>query len=84
MRWGHEPLLEEREQHVQSRPEVRKRRKEVVEHPFGTIKRWWEHGDVLMRGREEVRPECSLTGLACNLGRVLNRVEMPRLRAALG
>jgi transposase len=79
-----EHLLEEMEQRVRSRPEVMKRRKELVEHPFGTMQRWWDHGYFLMRGLEKVRTEFSLTVLAYNLRRVLNLVEMPRLMAVLG
>jgi hypothetical protein len=83
-RWVDEHLLEAMEQRVRRRPEVRKQRKQVVEHPFGTMKRWWDAGYVLMRGRAKVRTECSLTGLAYNLRRVVNLVEMPRRLAALG
>jgi transposase len=83
-RWVDEPLLEEMEQRVRNRPEVMKRRKELVEHPFGTMKRAWDYGYFLMRGLEKVRTEFSLTVLAYNLRRVLNLVEMPRLIAALG
>ena len=83
-RWVDEHLLEEMEQRVRRRPEVRKQRKQLVEHPFGTMKRWWDAGYFLMRGLEKVRTECSLTVLAYNLRRVLNLVEMPRLLAALG
>ena len=83
-RWVDEPLLEEREQRVRSRPEVMKQRKELVEHPCGTMQRGWDHGYFLMRGLEKVRTECSVTVLASNLRRVLTRVEMPRLLAALG
>jgi transposase len=83
-RWIDEHLLEEMEQRVRSRPEVMKRRKELVEHPFGTMKRGWDHGYFLMRGLEKVRAEFSLTVLAYNLRRVLNLVELPRLLAALG
>jgi transposase len=83
-RWVDEQLLEEMEQRVRSRPEVMKQRKELVEHPFGTMKRGWDHGYFLMRGLEKVRTEFSLTVLAYNLRRVLNLVEMPRLLAALG
>ena len=83
-RWVDEQLLEEMAQRVRSRPEVMKRRKELVEHPFGTMKRGWDHGYFLMRGLEKVRTEFSLTVLAYNLRRVLNLVEMPRLIAALG
>ena len=83
-RWVEEHLLEVMEQRVGSRPEVMKQRKELVEHPFGTMKRWWEAGSFLMRGLEKVRTELSLTVLAYHLRRVLNLVEMPRLLAAFG
>ena len=79
-----EQRLEEMEQRVRRRPAVMKRRKAWVEHPCGTMKRGWEHGSCLMRGLEQVWTECSLTVWAYKLRRVLNRVEMPRLRAALG
>jgi Transposase DDE domain len=72
------------EQRVRSRPEVMKRRKQLVEHPFGTMKRWWDAGYFLMRGLEKVQAEFSLMVLAYNLRRVLNLVGMPRLMAALG
>jgi transposase len=82
-RWVDEPLLEAMEQRVRRRPEVMQQRQQLVEHPCGTMQRWWDAGYVLMRGREKVRTECSLTGLAYNLRRVVNLVEMPRLLAAL-
>jgi hypothetical protein len=71
-------------QRGRSRPEGMKRRKQLVEHPFGTMKRWWDAGYFLMRGLEKVRAEFSLIVLAYNLRRVLNIVGMPRLMAALG
>jgi transposase len=83
-RWIDEPLLEEMEPRVRRRPEVMKRRKELGEHPCGTMKRGWDHGYFLMRGLEQVRTEFSLTVLADNLRRVLNLVERPRLIAILG
>jgi transposase len=83
-RWVDEQLMEEMAPRVRSRPEVMKRRKELVEHPLGTMQRGWEHGYFLRRGLEKVRTEFSLTVLADNLRRVLNLVEMPRLLAALG
>jgi transposase len=83
-RWVEEHLLEAMEQRVRSRPEVTKQRNQPVEHPFGTMKRWWDAGYFLMRGLEKVRTEFSLTVLAYNLRRVLNLVAMPWLMAALG
>jgi hypothetical protein len=83
-RWVNEPLWEEMEPRVRSRPEVMRQRQQLVERPCGTMKRWRDAGYFLMRGLEKVRTECSLTVLAYNLRRVLNLVEMPRLLAALG
>ena len=45
------------------RPGVLDRRRETVEHPFGTIKQWMNQGAFLMRGLEKVRAEFSLTAL---------------------
>jgi hypothetical protein len=59
-----EHLLEAMEQRVRSRPEVMKQRKQLGEHPFGTMKRWWEQGFFLMRGLEKGRTELSVTVLA--------------------
>ena len=83
-RWVDEHLLEEMAQRVRRRPEVMKRRKMLVEHPFGTMKRWWDAGYFLLRGLEKVRAEFSLTVWAYNLRRVLNIVGMAELMAALG
>jgi Transposase DDE domain len=79
-----EHLLEAMEQRVRSQPEVMKQRKQLVEHPFGTMKRWWDAGYFFRRSLEKGRTEFSLTVLAYNLRRGLNRVERPRLLAALG
>jgi hypothetical protein len=40
---------------VKARPEILDRRRETVEHPFGTIKQWMNQGAFLMRGLEKVR-----------------------------
>jgi hypothetical protein len=61
-----------------------KQRKPLMEHPYGTMKRWWDQGSFSRRGWEKVRTALSLTVLAYNLRRVLNIVGMPRLLAALG
>ena len=66
-----------------SAPDVLDRRRETVEHPFGSIKQWMNQGAFLMRGLEKVRAEFSLTALAYNLRRVLNLVGFTELMAAL-
>ena len=65
------------------RPDILDRRREVVEHPFGSIKPWMNQGAFLMRGLENVRGEFSLTALAYNLRRVLNLVGFKDLLAAV-
>ncbi|HEX9870353.1 MAG TPA: transposase [Candidatus Tectomicrobia bacterium] len=83
-RWVDEELLEPREPRVHARPQIMKQRKELVEHPFGTMKRRWHQGYCLLRGLAKVRAELSVTVVADHLRRVLNLVDMPRLLASLG
>ena len=64
-------------------PEILNRRRETVEHPFGSIKQWMNQGAFLMRGLEKVRAEFTLTALVYNLRRVLNIVGVQGLMAAV-
>ena len=57
---------------LKARPEILNTRREIVEHPFGTIKQWMNQGAFLMKGLENVRAEFSLTALVYNLRRALN------------
>ena len=52
--------------------EVVKKRKCIVEHPFGTIKRSMDAGYCLTKGIHKVRGEFALTFLAYNLKRAIN------------
>lgn len=58
-------------------------RKELVEHPFGTIKRAMGQGYFLMKGLTKVRGEFSLTVLAYNTKRAMNTVGIQKMIAAL-
>jgi len=60
-----------------------KSRKAIVEHPFGTMKRWMNAGWFLCKGLDGVATEMSLTVLAYNLKRVLNIVSFPELMKTL-
>jgi hypothetical protein len=73
-RLENEAVLDRMAARLAKRPDVLDRRRETVEHPFGTIKQWMNQGAFLMRGLEKVRAEFSLTALAYNLRRVLNIV----------
>ena len=59
------------------------RRRELVEHPFGTIKQWMNQGAFLMRGLDNVRAEFSLTALAYNLRRALNILGVDAMMVAV-
>jgi len=82
-RLENEDALDRMAERLKARPEILDRRREIVEHPFGTIKQWMNQGAFLMRGLEKVRAEFSLTALAYNLRRALNILGMERLMAAV-
>ncbi len=52
----------------------------LIEHPFGTLKRWfgWDH--FLVRGFQKVRGEMSLMVFSYNLLRVVNRLGVGAFR----
>jgi transposase len=78
-----EQLIEDMQARVASAPEILRKRKAIVEHPFGTMKRWMNQGYFLMRGLENVRTEFSLTVLAYNLKRVLGILTIAQMTTAL-
>jgi transposase len=65
------------------RPELMVRRKAMVEHPFGTLKRGMEMGHFLLKGLEGVSSEFSLSVLAYDLKRVINLLGAKCLLEAL-
>jgi hypothetical protein len=54
-------------------------RKSTVEHPFGTMKRGFDQGYLLMKGLRKVAGELGLTRLAYDLRRVFDLVGVRRL-----
>lgn len=81
-RLANEAVVEQQAQRVRAHPELVRRRQEIVEHVFGTLRNWG-HDRFLMKGLEKVRAEFSLSCLTYNLRRVLNLVQMPALLAAV-
>jgi transposase len=82
-RWEHEGILERIEQRVRGNPLIMKLRKQIVEHPFGTIKFWNDQRHFLMKGLEKVKGEFSLSTLAYNIKRAINVLGVRPLVAAL-
>src|SRR5262245_42841295 len=82
-RLENEDALDRMAERLNAKPEILDRRREIVEHPFGTIKQWMNQGAFLMRGLEKVRAEFSLTALVYNLRRALNILGMEKLMMAV-
>jgi transposase len=82
-RWVDEHIMERMQARIDANPELMKKRKQIVEHPFGTIKYWNDQGHFLMRGLENVRAEFSLSALVYNLKRVINIIGVPKMLEAL-
>jgi transposase len=59
------------------------KRKEIVEHPFGTIKHNWGYRYFMQKGKEAVSAEFSFITFVYNLRRVLNIVEFDSLMDVL-
>lgn len=83
-RWAQEAVLEAMAARLRADPTAVVRRKSLVEHPFGTIKRSDDAAYFLVRGLTKVRGEFSLMTLAYNLRRALRVIGVRRLLAALG
>lgn len=82
-RWVDEHLLEEMARRVATNPTIMKLRKQIVEHPFGTIKRAMNRGYFLLRGLKKVRAEMSLTMLAYNIKRAITISGVEKMIAAV-
>jgi Transposase DDE domain len=82
-RLENEDALDRMAERLKARPEILDRRREIVEHPFGSIKQWMNQGAFLMRGLQKVRAEFSLTALVYNLRRALNILGVETMVAAV-
>lgn len=71
-RWVHEEVLDRLKARIRAQPALLKQRKELAEHPFGTIKLNMDQGYFLLKGMKKVTTEFSLTVLSYNFKRVLN------------
>jgi len=75
-RLENEAVLDRMATHLKARPTIPDRRRESVEHPFGTIKQWVNQGTFLMKGLD--------TAPAYNLRRAINILGAGALMAASG
>ncbi len=74
-----EDVMDEMHLRVAENPDKIKLRKQLVEHPFGTIKHSWNHSYFLTRGFKKVSGEMALSVLAYNMKRVMNIIGIKEL-----
>ena len=82
-RWEHEEILEDMRDRVASQRDKVKMRQWLSEHPFGTMKRGFNQGYLLLKGLAKVGAEISLTVLSYNIKRAINIVGLPALLSAV-
>ncbi|MBM3549085.1 MAG: IS1182 family transposase [Alphaproteobacteria bacterium] len=82
-RWEHEDVVEAVQRRLDADPEAMRRRRETVEHPFGTMKARMGATHFLTKTMPKVAAEMALSVLAYNLTRVMNIVGVKALRAAI-
>lgn len=78
-RWERDEIIDQMEQKLKSHPDLMKKRKAIVEHPFGIIKRSFGFYYQLLRTLTKVNAEFSLTFLAYNMKRVMNIMNLGEL-----
>jgi len=66
-----EAYMERTVQRARDNPDKIQLRKEMAEHPFGTIKSAMNQGSFLTKGLKKVKAEFSLTALAFNIKRAI-------------
>ena len=76
--------MDEMRERLRLHPEVMNKRKGVAEHPFGTAKRAFGAGYLLLKGLRKVSGEVGLVWLAYNMRRALNILGLAALMRALG
>jgi hypothetical protein len=78
-----EDVLERMAHRLRGHPEKMRQRSQLVEHPFGTMKRGTNQGCFLLRGLKRVATEMSLTVLCYNLKRALKIMRIEGLLGAV-
>ena len=82
-RWEKEDILDVADAVLKKNPDAMRQRKQIVEHPFGTIKHWMGSTHFLMKRLPNVQTEMSLHVLAYNLRRAINVLGVPKIMEQL-
>ena len=78
-----EGAIDRMQERIKQHPEIMKKRTQIAEHPFGSIKFWNHQNYFLMKGLENVKAEFSLSTLAYNIRRVINTIGVHKMIEAL-
>jgi len=78
-RGADEHWLEAAEVELKKNPDAMRQRKQLVEHPYGTIKHWMGSTHFLMKRLPNVQAEMGLHVLTYNLKRAINVLGVPAL-----
>lgn len=76
----YQQALEENEERVNQNPEYYRRRQQITEHQFGTLKRQWGFTFTLMKGKEHVLSEVNLMMMCYNLRRLMSILDLNELK----
>jgi transposase len=82
-RWESQEIIDEIRDKVKYEPEKMALRRELSEHPFGTIKRNFNQGYFLMKGLRKVKGEFGYSVLVYDIRRALNILGISGLLHAL-
>lgn len=74
VRWEYQDVVDRLRARLESPDGKEKlsRRREIAEHPFGTMKRAFNQGYLLLKGLRKVKGEVGFTMLAYNMRRAIN------------
>jgi hypothetical protein len=79
----HQEYVNRNDRRVKRDPWYYKKRQEIIEHVFGTIKRQWGMDHTLVKGRPNVETEYRLAAICYNLTRVVSIIGSERLKKTL-
>jgi hypothetical protein len=82
-RWEHEHILEAVQERLDKNPKAMRVRREIAEHPFGTLKARMGTTPLLTKTLPKVAAEMALSVLAYNFTRVMNILGAKPLTAAI-
>jgi len=83
LRSEHQPTVDRNNARVKAQFTLYKRRQELIEHIFGTVKRAWGFTYTLLKGKKKITGEFSLIYLAYNFTRAKNILGFDKMLEAI-